>query len=67
MNKYQVMQEFFDGSESTSYVVNEDMLVKEDFIRELVENSDTVVFNYDEDELLIDLENKGINATISYL
>ena len=67
MNKYQVMQEFFDGSESTSYVVNEGMLIKEGVIRELVDNSDTVIFNYDEGELIIDLENKGINATISYL
>lgn len=67
MNKYEVMQEFFDGSESTSYIVNEGMLIKEYVVRELVDNSDTVVFNYDEDELLIDLDNKGVNATISYL
>lgn len=37
MNKYQVIQEFFDGSESTSCVVNEGMLIKEDVIRELVD------------------------------
>lgn len=67
MNKYQVMQEFFDGSESTSYVVNEGMLIKEEVVRELVEGSNTVIFDYDEDELIINLENKGINATISYL
>lgn len=65
MSKYEVMREFFNESESGSYVINESMLVKEDFVESLVDSSDTVIALGD--ELIIDLENKGVNAIVSYL
>lgn len=65
MSKYEVMREFFKESESGSYVINEGMLVSEDFIESLVDGSNTVIVKGD--ELIIDLENKGVNAIVSYL
>lgn len=65
MSKYEIMIEFFNESESGCYIVNEGMLVKEDFVESLVDSSDTVIASGD--ELIIDLENKGVNAVISYL
>lgn len=65
MSKYEVMREFFNESESGSYVINEGMLVSEDFIKSLVDGSNTVTISGD--ELIIDLENKGVNAIVSYL
>lgn len=65
MSKYEIMREFFNKSESGYYVINESMLVKEDFVESLVDSSDTVVVK--DDELIIDLENKGVNAIVSYL
>ena len=65
MSKYEIMREFFNESESGCYIVNECMLVKEDFVKSLVNGSDTVTVKGD--ELIIDLENKGVNAIISYL
>lgn len=65
MNKYKIMREFFNESENGCYVINEDMLVKEDFIKGLIDSSDTVVLLGD--ELVINLENKGVNAVVSYL
>lgn len=65
MSKYEIMREFFNKSESGCYIVNEGMLVKEDFVKSLVNGSDTVTVKGD--ELIIDLENKGVNAIISYL
>lgn len=65
MSKYEVMREFFNESESGSYVINEGMLVSEDFIESLVDGSNTVIVKGD--ELIIDLENKGVNAIVSYL
>lgn len=59
------MREFFNESESGCYVINESMLVKEDFIKSLVDGSNTVAVKGD--ELIIDLENKGVNAIVSYL
>ena len=65
MSKYEIMREFFNESESGCYVINEGMLVKEDFVKSLVDGSNTVTMSGD--ELIIDLENKGVNAIISYL
>lgn len=65
MSKYEIMREFFNESESRCYIVNEGMLVKEDFVKSLVDGSDTVTVKGD--ELIIDLENKGMNAIVSYL
>lgn len=65
MSKYEIMREFFNESESGCYVINESMLVKEDFIKSLVDGSNTVTVKGD--ELIIDLENKGVNAIVSYL
>ena len=65
MSKYEVMREFFNESESGSYVINEGMLVKEDFVKSLIDSSDTVIVS--DDKLIIDLENKGVNAIVSYL
>ena len=65
MSKYEIMREFFNESESGCYIVNEGMLVKEDFIKSLVDSSDNVTTSGD--ELIIDLENKGVNAIVSYL
>lgn len=65
MSKYEIMREFFNESESGCYVINESMLVKEDFIKSLVDGSNTVTVKGD--ELIIDLENKGVNAVVSYL
>lgn len=65
MNKYEIMREFFNESESGCYIVNEGMLVKEDFVKSLVDSSDNVTTSGD--ELIIDLENKGVNAIVSYL
>lgn len=65
MSKYEIMREFFNESESGCYIVNEGMLVKEDFIKSLVDGSNTVAVK--DDELIIDLENKGVNAIVSYL
>lgn len=65
MSKYEIMREFFNESESDCYIVNEGMLVKEDFVKSLVDNSNTVTVKGD--ELIIDLENKGVNAIVSYL
>ena len=65
MNKYEVMREFFNENESGCYIVNEGMLVREDFVKSLVDGSNTVIVSGD--ELIIDLENKGVNAIVSYL
>lgn len=65
MRKYEIMNEFFDGG-CCGYVINEDMLVKEDYIKNLVDGSDDVRFDKDSDELLVGIGN-GINAVISYL
>lgn len=65
MSKYEIMREFFNENESGCYIVNEGMLVKEDFVKSLVDGSNTVTVKGD--ELIIDLENKGVNAIVSYL
>lgn len=65
MNKYEIMREFFNESESGCYVINEGMLVKEEFVKSLIDSSNTVIASGD--ELIIDLENKGVNAIVSYL
>lgn len=65
MSKYEIMREFFNENESGCYIVNEGMLVKEDFVKSLVDSSDNVTTSGD--ELIIDLENKGVNAIVSYL
>lgn len=65
MSKYKIMREFFNENESGCYIVNEGMLVKEDFVKSLVDGSDTITVKGD--ELIIDLENKGVNAIVSYL
>lgn len=65
MSKYEIMREFFNESENGCYIVNEGMLVKEDFVKSLIDGSDTVTVKGD--ELIIDLENKGVNAIVSYL
>lgn len=65
MSKYEIMREFFNENESGCYIVNEGMLVKDDFVKSLVDDSNTVTVKGD--ELIIDLENKGVNAIVSYL
>lgn len=65
MSKYEIMREFFNESESGCYVINEGMLVKESFVKSLIDGSDTVTALGD--ELIIDLENKGVDVIVSYL
>lgn len=65
MSKHEIMREFFNENESGCYIVNEGMLVKEDFVKSLVDSSDNVTTSGD--ELIIDLENKGVNAIVSCL
>lgn len=50
-----------------SFVINESMLVKEHFVRDLISNSTDVVLNKESDELLLNLEGKGIYTIVSYL
>lgn len=50
-----------------SFVINESMLVKEHFVRELIDSSTDVILKEESDELLINLEGKGIYTIVSYL
>ena len=50
-----------------SFVINESMLVKEHFVRELIDNSTDIILKEESDELLLNLEGKGIYTIVSYL
>ena len=63
MRKYEAMQEFLDGNFSGYFIVN-DKVVNEDYVRELVDKSNDVVFKV-EDELTVNLD--GNEVTISYM
>lgn len=64
MRKYEAMQQFLNGNFSGCFIVN-DKAVNEDFVREFVDKSNDVVFNYEEDELTVNLD--GNEVTISYM
>lgn len=64
MRKYEAMQQFLNGNFSGCFIVN-DKVVNEDFVREFVDKSNDVVFNYEEDELTVNLD--GNEVTISYM
>lgn len=64
MRKYNVMQEFLDGSFSGCFIVN-DEVVHENSVREWVDKANDVVFNYEEDALTVNLD--GNEVTISYM
>lgn len=64
MRKYEIMQEFLDGSFSGCFIVN-DEVVHEDSVREWVDKANDVVFNYEEDELTVNLD--GNEVTISHM
>lgn len=64
MRKYDVMQEFLNGSFSGCFIVN-DKVVYEEYVRELVDKSKRVSFDLNEEELIVDLD--GNKMTISYI
>lgn len=59
MRKYNVMQEFLDGSFSGCFIVN-DGVVYEDCVKELVGKSVGAVYDLIEDELIVYLNDKAV-------
>lgn len=59
MRKYNVMQEFLDGSFSGCFIVNDEM-VHEDSVRDLVGKSVGAVYDWIEDELIVYLNDKSV-------
>lgn len=59
MRKYNVMQEFLDGSFSGCFIVN-DEVVHEDSVKELVRKSVGAVYDLIEDELIVYLNDKAV-------
>lgn len=57
---------FIEGNEIGLFVINDSMVVKEDFIRDICMNS-SVEYDKWNDELIVNLENKGIISVISYM
>lgn len=65
MSKIRINEWLNEGS--GSFVINESMLVKEHFVRELIDNSTDIILKEESDELLLNLEGKGIYTIVSYL
>lgn len=61
------IREFVEGCFSGCFILNEVDLIEEDMIYTLAETSSKVEFDFLEEVLLIDLEDKGVHAVISYL
>lgn len=59
MRKYNVMQEFLDGSFSGCFIVNNGV-VYEDYVRELVDKAIGAVYDWIEDELIVYLNDKAV-------
>lgn len=64
MRKYNVMQEFLDGSFSGCFIVN-NKVVYEDYVRDLVGKSVGAVYDWIEDELIVYLNDKAV--VVSYM
>lgn len=64
MRKYDVMQEFLDGSFSGCFIVD-DKVVYKDYVRELVDKSNGAFFNWIEDELHLNIG--GNEVVVSYM
>ncbi len=64
MRKYEIMQEFLDGSFSGCFIVN-DKVVNEDYVGELVDKAIGTVYDWIEDELVVYLNDKAV--VVSYM
>lgn len=60
------INEFIERNEIRLFVINNDMVVKEVFVRDICMNS-SVEYDRWNDELIVNLENKGIISVISYM
>lgn len=62
-----VIKQFIEGCFTNCFILNNLDLIEEDMIYSLAKTSNNIIFDEIEEELIIDLENKGVNAVISYM
>lgn len=62
-----VIKQFIEGCFTNCFILNNIDLIEEDMIYSLAKTSNNIIFDEIEEELIIDLENKGVNAVISYM